>query len=519
MGGLIPVPAHNPVPLRYNPYFGTPKPNGSTRLVADFSNGPDYPLNSTTDVGSITRSDLAKFPRSMGRIQHLSSLHPNRPISMVKLDVKNAYRNVGLPVRDMHATAHRVGSVSYVNARAMIGAQLAGDIMSPGVSVLCYQLAEEDIFAISYIDDVLIIAYSDQIDAHVARALELWHSLGWPLNEPKFLLEGQPSPRIVFLGLLLDASTMTLSVPTLYRLKLLSRIQVLLSSPEPLCSRALKSIAGSLQHVAVVVPFGRAFVRSLHPRAHAAPSLASVSDDLLWWAHVLQSEVPPVCFNPDTSSRPILRIASDASGSGFAAVCPSLSSFFSGLWPADVRRSSSTAHWECLMALFVVHTYGPLLPHGSILHLFSDSSATVAVFTRQSCRDPTLLAILRVTSLLQLHLGVTLVVSHIPGAINCLADHASRHNSLPVACPFRRQLLPLPLLTLGFNLLMQLPLAPNTALSFLPLPPIFSPSTAPPELGHLLPPSALTLWSNSLQLPGHAGDFTTWHSSSSPLVG
>ena len=517
-GAFLPVPQCCPTPLRFAPLFAVPKSETTARLVSDFSFGGPTSLNSVTHVGSIPRSRLAKFPDVIARLQHMKRACPGRRVVMAKLDVTRAYRCLGLPVRDMFATAHNLREGPVVNARVMIGARTGGDAMSPGVSMSVDLLNAMGIAAFSFIDDVLIMVYEDLMPAALAAALGIWKAMGFPLNVSKFEAEGRPTTRIVFLGLLLDSEAMTLSVPEQYRAKLVTRVLSLLSTSKSVCPRMLASVAGSLQSVAAVVPFGRVFLHNLYPRGGITPALSVMEADLVWWLEVLRSEQLEMSFSNDLSLRRVLRVASDASGSGFGAVCPELVSFFSGCWSPDVRRASTTAQWECLMALYVLSVYGPVLPPGSILHLFSDSSATVSVMSRQKCADPTLFSILRCVSLLQLRLGVNLQVSHIPGVVNSLADYASRFDRMPASSSLARVHLRMPLLQLGNSLLLRLLSAPSLEAVLTELRPPCSASTARTASGHLLPLCPLISSSSRLPMESYGADFSMCAPTSSPIA-
>ena len=61
----------------------------------------------------------------------------------------------------------------------------------------------------------------------------------------------------------------------------------------------------------------------------------------------------------------------------------------------------------------------------------SDNESTVHVIKRRSCKDETLMHMLRCLFLTEAHFGFTLVAEHIPGAHNKLAVAISRNHATP----------------------------------------------------------------------------------------
>jgi hypothetical protein len=132
-------------------------------------------------------------------------------------------------------------------------------------------------------------------------------------------------------------------------------------------------------------------------------------------------------------------------------VNPGDDSYAAGVWDTGERANFSTAHWEAAAVYYAVAVYGPQVRNG-VLHIHSDSMACVAAFTRARARDARIANILRLCALLQVQHHLHLVLHHIPGKTNTLADRASRTGTPSTTRTFRRRYLPPSLRRLGTTL-------------------------------------------------------------------
>lgn len=513
-GNLLDVTANAPRPLRFCPYFGVPKDNGAkVRPVADLSWGaPGAPsVNDATRRGGAPRARLAQWKTVIRRIRWMRKQRPGVPILLAKLDASNAFRQCPLAERDVFATAHRVGGKVVVNTRLIMGAVASVDFMSLSPSAIQDAAAEQGIFLQSYVDDQLLVAYADCMDSELSWVKQLWGALGWSLNATKFETEGLPALCLRFLGIDISTSNLSLSVP-LDRLQRIhgavaSHLTTLQQGRQPPV-HDLKSLAGRLNFFSTLIPTSRAFLRSLYRGGDG------LREDLTWWHTALPHLNGTTSFADPPANTPTLAVSTDAAKQGWGVVCPSDRTFAAGVWSAVERAGSSTAHWEAAAVMYAVGQHGPGLRNG-VLHVYTDSTASVAALGRGRARDARMSLILRACALLQVRHGCQLILHHIPGKRNVFADRASRCGhpapgalSPPSAPPWRCMPLALSTVRLGELLAHRSATCPSTAPSPTTLPSTTGLGTLQ-KLDTPLPlPFTWTLWSAMrMEAPG-AVDFS-----------
>lgn len=422
------------VPLRFAPWFLVTR-NGKGRGVSDFTYG-DGSTNSFTRRHPLLPSRLASWTAVAQRIVFMREQRPGVRILLAKLDAKRAFRQLPLPLRDYWKTAHVFSSVPVYHTRLPFGATNSGDSMSCHISAIQDLAAELGIFTQSYIDDQLLIEYEDRMPSSLSTLMSLWDALGWPVSMEKLQSEGAPSTQKEFLGVMINTESCTASVTPKRMAKLHSLIDDLCASTVSLSPKALQSLAGSLNFISAVIPFGRVFLKRLYshppPRRHFHSS--ALFYDLRWWQHALHAFNGVASFAPVSPDTPSLAISTDAAKSGFGVFSPSSDEWASGSWSLAELDNSSTAHWETAAILIACDLFGPRVS-GGILHVFSDSKAAESVLNSCRAHDLRMFELLRYAVSLQLRHNFRLVVRHIDGVSNGQADHISRTLSAPINRP------------------------------------------------------------------------------------
>lgn len=447
-GSLVPAPQG--IPLRFAPLnviF-----SNKWRLVSDLTIGKGS-VNTTTSRGGLPPIRLAKLPTLAMRINWMHEQRPGAKVLLFKFDIRRAFRQLPLAVRDFHRTAHHTVLGDVVNARLMLGAAASCDLMGASVMALSDAIAaSHGIFTDVYVDDMVVATYEDEAAPARDTILSLWHRLGWPLNAKKLDSDGQPTTVCTFLGVTFNTELCTAAVSPERMEELLQLISDWLEDPSHRRRRRdYASLAGKLQFVSDVIPYGKVFLRAIHFMAQREPRWVNAKDtlcvddgfwstarphlpgdvehELLWWRDALAAFNGVACFAPE-QGKPVIRIFTDASGIGGAAVNATGEAFIAWEWSPEERDNSSTAHWEAAAILAAIEQFGPEAV-GGVIDLRSDSWASVAMFARARCVDRKMFDILRDATLLQLRLGVRLEVSHIPGRLNAIADVPSRTGCMP----------------------------------------------------------------------------------------
>ena len=446
---LVAPPRHTadspraPSLLRTAPIFGIVKSSGSTRLVPDMSFG-DGSNNAHTSKAALGKARLASVARICSRVAYLRAQRPAEPVMIAKLDVKSAYRNVPIPLRERWCHAHDIGSAVYVHAAMPFGSSAACAVMTTITTALEDILATRGVFCPFYVDDGIVVAYECDIWHHRQQVLDLMADVGLPVSRSKLATDGKPDTRKEVLGVLIDTVACTASITPHRVATIVTTIRDILDAADghgvvP-SSRQYSSLAGTLQFVASVVPLAKVFLRSLYKRAAGltdTPGPAVPSDvraDLDFWLHAIRAFSGVAVFaQVDGSPAPGRvggSVTTDASSSGYGVYACAEAQYACGVWSAHERTAFGIAHRECATVGLAAQLFGPRCAGGE-LHVLCDNMATVLILRSRSCRDQRMYELLRQISLHQLAHSYLLCVEHIPGADNTISDYLSRHNAFP----------------------------------------------------------------------------------------
>jgi hypothetical protein len=336
--------------------------------------------------------------------------------------------------------------------------------MSMGVSAMqdIVSLLMET-FVASYVDDELIVEVKSKFDAAFGALRTCWGIVRWPINSKKFATEGTACTSTTFLGVLLDSVRCTASITPKRVASILKLLNSWLAKSIQPSQKAFQSLAGTLNFISEVIPFGRVFAKRFHNPANWNNSISPwLVEDLRWWAAAINKYNGTACFKRIYANLyPHRHVATDAAKFGVGMVDPLALEWASDVW-SDEERSSNIAAREFAGILLACALWGPSVA-GGFLFVYSDSFASVAVLTNCAAHDVLLTSLLHVAANLQLRFHFRLVVRHIPGVLNGLADQASRSKvQHPVFKRYKQLPIPQPLRSrIGTMLLSGLPLPAN----------------------------------------------------------
>ena len=237
-----------------------------------------------------------------------------------------------------------------------------------------------------------------------------------------------PSQRLVFLGIELDSSAMTARLPEdkLEKLKVLVKKWLGLKKAT---KRDLLSLIGFLSFACKVVRPGRMFLRRLIDLSSSVSSLNffvtlnhQARQDIRWWDRFLSRWHGVELIPPPPVSSVDLQFFTDASDLGLGAV-------FGPRWVAlPWPHSWITFHINIreLFAIWVaIHTWGDMLRDTQV-NIYTDSLSMTQVWKKGSCRDVTVMKIIRALFFFTASRNINLLMIHIPGVDNSQADALSR---------------------------------------------------------------------------------------------
>ena len=142
----------------------------------------------------------------------------------------------------------------------------------------------------------------------------------------------------------------------------------------------------------------------------------------LWKLFLDQFNGKSFCLVDDWLSSDCIRLYSDASGFGFAAICGKrwLHGKFTPAW-----KDINIAVKELLPIVSAVELWGPLMANSRILFM-CDNMSIVAVINSHTSRDHQIMKLLRRLVVATMTYNIHFASKHIPGKANSAADALSR---------------------------------------------------------------------------------------------
>ncbi len=397
---------------------------GRWRLITDLSFPPNASVNDgiTPAVCSLQYTSVERVARAAQCL--------GKGALLAKLDVQAAYRLVPVHPEDRPLLGVRWGDSYYVDGMLPFGLRSAPKIFTALADALEWCVRRAGVTDVDHhLDDYITIGppHDATCKENLAVILATCESLGVPLAAEK--LEG-PSTCLTFLGIEIDTSAGVLRLPA----EKLVRIQEELlkwSKRRTWRRKQLESLIGLLQHACKVVRPGRSFLRRMinllqhsHRPHHRIRLNRTFRADLLWWKTFIGQWNGVGVFPPPATTQ--VSFASDASGAwGCGAYCGP--KWFQYRWPARARDNHIT-FLELLAVLLACAVWGREWQGRRVL-CWCDNEAAVHVLASRSCRDRTLMHLLRCLFFLEATFRFGLRAKHIPGVHNQLADDLSRNQA------------------------------------------------------------------------------------------
>ena len=227
--------------------------------------------------------------------------------------------------------------------------------------------------------------------------------------------------------------------------------------------RNLQSIIGKLSFTCKVVPAGRIFLRrlidlttSVRLSHHHVYITSKTRKDFRWWYRFLPCwNGVAMMLDPHLSAAADMELYTDASGShGFGAYYRG--AWFRGDWQSNqTLESGKSIAWKELFAAVVAGlTWGKHWAGKRVL-FHCDNQSVLDVWQQGSARCLNLMALVRRLFFTAANNNFTVIIRHIPGSSNVIADALSGaqmpkfHALAPLAAP-RLTPLPAEALTIGF---------------------------------------------------------------------
>jgi len=282
---------------------------------------------------------------------------------------------------------------------------------------------------IVYIDDILLMANTAaQVQSHLEALMFLLTGLGFVINMMKSVTS--PTQQIEFLGMMVDSTSLQLSLPGEKLHHIRKEVNQNLQRPQ-VTARQLAQLIGKLHAASQAVLPAPLFYRSLQGDLQKALTLSNqdynaamslspqAKEELTWWQEKLvQWNSKPLLCRQQT-----VIITSDASLQGWGAVCKGTRT--GGPW----SQSEQKMHINCLellAATLAVKSFLKGQTNMSVLLQLDNQTAVAYINNMGGTVSPQLTNLAKSLWMWALNNGIVLTAECIPGLMNVVADAESR---------------------------------------------------------------------------------------------
>ena len=344
---------------------------------------------------------------------------------LAKMDIEDAFSIIPVHPNDYHLLGFTWNNLFYYDRCLSMGASS---------SCTALQWIMENRYGASgmshILDNFLFVGppNSDKCKVDLTSFLSLCKTVGIPIKTEK---TEWPTPIITIYGFQVDSIQMECRLPVdkLHKMKLALQT---MRRRRKVTLRELQSLIGLLNFVCTVICRGRAFLRRLidltmkasEPYHFIRLNTESHLDMMQAWLQFLQSfNGNSVFLHDEWLSSDHFMMYTDASGTlGYAAIFGR--HWFAYPWVESMVPLGITIK-ELFPIVLALELWGIHLTNHKVLFM-SDNQAVVQIINKQSCREPTLMKLVRRLVLAALTNNIYFRSAHITGKENVLADKLSR---------------------------------------------------------------------------------------------
>ena len=414
------------VPIHISPVMTRPKKDSDVRrIVVDLSWPRGYSVNDGIHkneyLGSPINLKLPTVDYMADRVRALGE-----GCFMYKLDLSRGYRQLRLDPLDWPIMSIQHSKKWYMDMCPPFGLRTAAMMMERTTMAACYIHGLYGWLSKAYIDD---FGGAEQDHLQATQAFEtlqgVLHEVGLDVAPHKTC---PPSDSMVWLGILVNSSEMTLSIP----ITKLEEVQVAVDkwgSRNIASRKQVQSILGLLNFVGSVAPAVRVYTNRILNFLRGMPMDGFVEIPLevredLEFFRVLMPEFNGISLLDKSMVPPDEQLEVDAC----LEACGGLSGdqYYSRRFPAFVLGERHTiAHLEMLNLVVSLRLWVSRWG-GKKLQVFCDNQNTCVALQTGRSRDRFMQSCIRAVFLLSVKNDVEILVSHTPGTSLIAADALSR---------------------------------------------------------------------------------------------
>ena len=398
---------------------------GKFRLIHDLS----YPKGNSVNSLIPQENSTVKYDGIDTVIQLGKQF--GRHCKLSKCDIEDAFRIIPIHPSDYYLLGFTWNNYFYFDRCLPMGASSSCQIFEKfSCAIQWIMQTKYHAAGMSHIiDDFLFVGppNSDKSLHDLNSFLQLCNRIGIPIKAEKTVY---PTTVITIYGIEIDSNKMECRLPVDKIVKIRNALNKTYNRKK-IKLRDLQSLIGLLNFACLVVSPGRAFLRRLIDLTikvfnpfHWIKLTCEARADILAWKCFIESFNGQSMFLPDHwVSSDHLRLYTDASGNvGYGAVFGSW--WFANSWPKQLM-SYSIAVKELFPIVIALEIWGPFIKNSKILFL-SDNQAVVDIINKKSCKNKTLMILIRRLVLASMTWNVIFRSKHIKGKTNIVADLLSR---------------------------------------------------------------------------------------------
>lgn len=404
----------NVKPWCVSPIGVVPKKGGKLRLICDLRNVNDActpPKFVYENIDSVL--DIVEYQDNF-----------------VSVDLQNGFHHVLVKEEDRKFLGFSWQGIYYQWRVLPFGLNASPYFFCKILRPVAQYLREKGLKIVIYVDDILLIASTQNIEHDKSILLDCLRELGWFIKLEKCSLV--PASRIGFIGYTIDSVGVD-GCPILKinseRIRKLRRDLRRLVDTGQCTKRQLARVAGQCVSMSKAILPAKLLLRNIYRLLSKSVTWDSIvkldhasSQDLKWWIGALESWNGLV-LKPHKDA---IQMETDASASGWGCCIGQLET--SGLWDNSMRNKPS--NFRELAAVYLgIKSFSSIL-QGKAVTVLSDNITTCAYLNHLGGPVQSLTRLAQAVWALVFKLDIDLRAHYLPGKLNVQADGLSREKSM-----------------------------------------------------------------------------------------